>query len=319
MDTDYISTPPFGKSVSFDASTIANVMSCFVLRTRHVVSLERADGAKLVFIAARGAPRIDGKPNTHRMYRLVHGKEASHFTNHSFYFREEPVHIWKRNTKASCLIKADFNNDGLDDILICNEVTRSAIFIQHADHSWSTLPTPGPNTKNWSNARVADVTGDGFPDIVVVGRGQQSYVKVFEGKPDYPHYAFNEKPFFELDLPYAAPDVEILDVNDDGRPDLYVVQVNQTQSSDNYCSHFSSTIDFFGKRGPRAPDDFTPPLDLTKDLLLTGNAAGSFDQHEMDFAEPGCGSRVQRFGGGKAMILAQGSSDRSGHNLLLQW
>lgn len=288
-------------------------------RTRHVVNLKRADGSKLVFIAARGAVRMDGQPNTHRMYRVVHGKEASHFTDRSFYFREEPVHIWKRNTKASCLLKADLNNDGLDDILICNEGVRSAIFIQHANHSWSSLPTPGPNTKNWSNARVADVTGDGFPDIVVVGRGQPSYVKVFEGKPTYPHYSFNRKPYFVLPLPFAAPDVEILDVNDDGRPDLYVVQVDLTKSSNNYCSHMSSTKDFYGKAGPRAPDSFAPPLDLANDILLMGNSTGLFDKHTMDFAEPGCGSRAQRFGSGKTMILAQGSEGRSGHNLLLQW
>jgi hypothetical protein len=75
-------------------------------RTRLVVNLKRADGAKLVFIAARGEIRSDGKPNNHRMYRLVNGKQAASFTNRSFYFREEqPVHIWKLNTIASCLVK----------------------------------------------------------------------------------------------------------------------------------------------------------------------------------------------------------------------
>jgi FG-GAP-like repeat len=253
------------------------------------------------------------------MYRLANGDDASNFTDHSFFFREEPGYLWKKNTIASCLLNADLNNDGLDDILICNERSESLMFLQNNNSSWSALPTPGPNTINWRNARVADVTGDGIPDIVVVGRGQPSYLKVFQGFSSYPHYNFDITPYFEMTLPFAAPDLEILDVNDDGRPDLYVVQVDETPTRTNYCSHVSRTLDFFGEAGPRAPDSFTPPLDLAKDRLLTGSEEEKFIIRTMDFALPGCGNKVERFGGGKTMILAQGSEDRSGHNLLLQW
>jgi hypothetical protein len=167
---------------------------------------------------------------------------------------------------------------------------------------------------------VADVTGDGFPDIIVVGRGQPSYVKVFQGFPAYPHYRFSGKPYFEMSLPFAAPDVEVLDANEDGLSDLYIVQVDETPVSTNYCSFMSRTIDFYGVLGPRAPDRFTPPRDMANDVLLIANTNGSlYTNHTMQFTEPGCGSRVERFGGGKTMILAQGSEDRSGHNLLLQW
>jgi hypothetical protein len=123
---------------------------------------------------------------------------------------------------------------------------------------------------------------------------------------------------------------EILDVNDDGRPDLYVVQVDETPAVTNYCSPMSSTEDFYDFGGPRAPDDFVPPLDTARDVLLLGNYNNAYDdgsslplplfvRHDMEFVEPGCGSLVQTFGNGRTMILAQGSQDRSGNNLLLQW
>jgi hypothetical protein len=121
---------------------------------------------------------------------------------------------------------------------------------------------------------------------------------------------------------------EILDVNDDGQPDLYVVQVDETPAVTNYCSPMSSITEFYDSGGPRAPDDFVPPLDTARDVLLVGNHNNAYDdgsplplfvRHDMEFAEPGCGSLVQTFGNGRTMILAQGSQDRSGHNLLLQW
>jgi hypothetical protein len=69
-----------------------------LIRTRFLVTLERADGAKLVFIAARGSKRPDGAINSHRMYRL-----NGHRT--SFNFTEEENDIWSKDTAASCLVK----------------------------------------------------------------------------------------------------------------------------------------------------------------------------------------------------------------------
>jgi FG-GAP-like repeat len=187
--------------------------------TRFVAPLRRAvDGQKLLFVAARGEPRLDGQPNVHHMYRLVHG-EDSYFTHRNFDFIEEPGTttgggvgvegmLWKVHTRASCLLTVDLNMDGRDDVLICNQQVAAGIFLQHSDGSWSVLPTAGMTaTADWANARAGDVTGDGVVDLVVVGRQQPSYVKVFAGSRIYPHFNFTAPPYFDLPLPWAAPDV----------------------------------------------------------------------------------------------------------------
>ena len=288
------------------------------IRSRWLKPLTGADGSQLLFVAARGAKRADNATNTHRMYRII-PDPAKTVSNHSFFFREVQFYSWRRNTKASCLLTQDLNNDGLDDVLMCNEGRRSLIFLQNQDSTWTTVPTTGDQSKDWSNARVADITGDGISDLIVVGRGAEGYVRIFEGKPTFPHFDFLQRPFFERRLPYSSPDVELVDANNDGILDMYVVQVNQTVSSDNYCSHASSTVDFYGQTGPKAPDDFTPPLDRAKDLLLLGNSDGTFDDVWMEHEEPGCGYMVEQFGSNHTLLLAQGSDGKSGHNLLLQW
>jgi hypothetical protein len=101
-------------------------------RTRFVAPLRRAvDGQKLLFVAARGDPRLNGQPNVHRMYRLVHG-EGNYSTPRNFDFIEEPGTttgvgvgvegvLWKVHTRASCLLTVDLNMDGRDDVLLCNQ------------------------------------------------------------------------------------------------------------------------------------------------------------------------------------------------------
>ena len=66
-------------------------------------------------------------------------------------------------------------------------------------------------------------------------------------------------PLYEKYLDYNAPDLELIDVNDDEKKDIYIVQSN-TEDSESYC----------GKRGAGWPSNlsFVPPIDEVQDYLL---------------------------------------------------
>lgn len=295
-------------------------------RTRFVKTLKSADGSDLVFIAARGAHRSDKELNVHQMYRNVVPTRQSQ--KHSFYYKEVKG-PWREHTRASCLITQDINGDGLDDILICNQRTNSLVFYQNADATWTTLPTSHHDiTRYWRSARVADFTGDGIMDLAVVGWGaspaipnEPSYVRIFKGQSSFPYFDFEQEPILDTPLHFATPDIEVLDVNSDGSPDIYIPLTDEL-SLNTYCADvFNNRL--WWEKGNQPPSNWTPPIDTVADLLILGKTSnGKYKAEQlipMEHAEPGCGWMVERFGNGRTMILAQGTGNRPGHNLILQW
>jgi len=284
------------------------------MRNRLMAKLKGADGSSLILLATEGKPRADGEPNQHRMFRLEHKGPLG------FWFRHVPG-PWVRHTYANCLQIVDINQDGLDDILMCNGHGKPAfIFLQGADSSWSRLDIRmyGWMARDWSNARVADVTGDGVPDLIVVGTVPDSvvsYIRIFKGSSQEPYLKLNAGSLvYEKILDYRAPDLEVLDINSDGVADIYVVQYDNSYGK--YCSRSWDKP----WNGPQPDADYIPPVDEAPDLLLVGSAPVlGFTEVVMDHAEPGCGTLVELFGNNRTMILAQGDFDQVGHNLLLQW
>ena len=64
---------------------------------------------------------------------------------------------------------ADLNGDGIDGLIVCNMKARALMFVQDASGSWTDLKIIGVRSKDWRNARITDITGDGIVDIVVAG------------------------------------------------------------------------------------------------------------------------------------------------------
>jgi FG-GAP-like repeat len=294
------------------------------MRGRFIEKLKGADGSDLVFLATRGAPRTDSEPNSHRMFRLI--KRPPRYGNpynQSWVFAEvrNIGMVWNVNTIASCLVVADLNMDGIDDVLVCNEKQDPAlILLQNKDSTWTRLPVPTKSqSTRWSNARVADIDRDGIPDIITVRSGTPGSLKIFKGSGAFPYFDFDQPPMFERSFPFATPNVEVLDVNGDGLLDLYVVQADETVIATNYCAPNMNRKDWWNT-GNAPPDWFVPPNDAAADYLLVGTTTPSmFDPIVMNHALPGCGFWAERFGDYRTMILGQGSNSHYGHNLLLKW
>jgi hypothetical protein len=105
------------------------------MRNRIMITLNAADdGQPLVLMAADARPRTDGKSNIHRMFKLVHGNRYPH----GFYFIPVPG-PWNRHSIANCLHRVDVNQDGLDDVLLCQNQKVGRIFLQHHNGTFTQI------------------------------------------------------------------------------------------------------------------------------------------------------------------------------------
>ena len=289
------------------------------MRHRIMTTLQSSDNSTLLAMATKGDRRADGKPNNHRIFKVVYSDGGT------FQFQELPrPRVWAKHTTATCLVTADVNRDGLDDLILCSKKVYADIFLQQADGGFVAVDlTHEPRTMDWRDVRAADVNGDGLVDLIVVGSGGQepfepSYVRVFRGLPWHPYFDF-VNPYYEQVLPYASPSVEVFDPNDDGHLDLYVVQVDEA-TPNTYCSG-SFNKDLYWGSGTQPPDSYIPPLDTAPDLLFmnTGGVAPKFMTVAMEHRVPGCGFYIEPFGSNSTLLLSHGNNRRPGQNVILQW
>jgi hypothetical protein len=295
------------------------------MRNRHIYPLRSAsDGSLLLLITTNGIPRDDKKPNEHRMFKqlalqvqtppqikfeevaIVNGKKAP----------------WIIDAMISSVIVADFDDNGTNDFIMFERCTicYPIMFLQSKNGGWEKKVLPNHNyLKSIGAARLADMTGDGVPDLIVVGEKEnQKKVVVFEGTKGG---TFFETVVFTHALQYATPDLEVFDMNGDGYPDIYIVQKDEFNSN-SYCGmQFSSVKKNFynGRDRPKNPETYNAPKKAAADVLLVGTADPStYHAVEMNFFSRGCGFMVQKFGSNR-LALAQGTFSRVGSSLLLQW
>jgi len=164
---------------------------------------------------------------------------------------------------------------------------------------------------NWRNVRVGYVTQRELPDLVVVeGRWDEedNYVRIFKGLSEPPFFDFDD-PVLNMQLPNAAPDVEIMDVNRDGYKDLYVLQASELHG---YCSvkggENSGLSGYWG--GGKPSKGWVPPHNRVTDLLLLGGRDTEtlnfeFTSHLMDFHGRGCSGVAKRFGNDNTLLVSR--------------
>jgi FG-GAP-like repeat len=241
---------------------------------------------------------------------------------------EEVYGPWKNyQLEATCAVAADFTKDRREDLIICHKGGPPMLAIQLPNDAFRRVAVSNKSGYAWSlrNARVADMNRDGIKDLIVTTWGTEnqrvpSYVRVFRGIAKPPYFNFT-KPAFEARLPWSAPDLEIVDVNKDGIPDIYVVQADETVAGPCNTRQWHSW-DPLNCSDPSSPPTFVPPLDLAKDLLFVGQRRGAatpYVRYTMNHAQPGCGWIAKRWDRPNTMLLQQASFNQRGYSMILEW
>jgi FG-GAP-like repeat len=275
------------------------------MRNRVATTLSNIQGVReFVFFGTLGVPRADGLSNYHRMFRNVYAAP-----NRFPYFVEVPGPWTTKLGIATCSRSGDFTGDRRDDLVVCHAKGPALLARQGSTYAFYpvNIPNQNDNVWNWTNVRLADVTGDGLQDLVVVAAHSPSpFLMIFRGQLASPYFNF-VKPVYKTALKWMPPDVEVLDVNKDGYPDIYVVQKDSGRKR--YCSP-GMVVTF--------PPNVVPTTDYARDLLFIGNAQRGYTKVELAHAYPGCGTIAHRWDQ-RTMLLAQGSFDYPGYQLLLEW
>jgi FG-GAP-like repeat len=237
------------------------------------------------------------------------------------YFREIAGPWIKDSFQSSCAVAADFDRDGRDDLVVCSLDGPPLLVQQLGNDVFREINIPNNDyMQYWRNVRIANVVGDSLADLVVVTWAVKNikkppYLYIFRGIAQYPYFDFT-RVYFQMAMKYATPDVEVLDVNMDNVPDIYVVQVDEVNG---YCAKGEDANKYWG--GGTTPTEWwIPPVDNARDILLVGTKRKSrpFTQITLQHAQPGCGYIAQRWGD-QTMLLGQGSFDAAGNSLLLNW
>jgi len=240
-----------------------------------IETLKGHDGSVLVLVASTGKV-VSGKDNRHRMFRVNPSGAPWYF--------EEVTGPFKANFDVTNRpIVADINNDGTDDVILYSSTSPARMFVQSPSNgAWSQVSLPDfKGAQYWVSGRVDYLTSTSVRDLVVTtSYNDVAYVHLFRGTASPPYFDFR-RPFHSVRLDSVGVDLEILDVNEDGNNDVYVV-MQQPEG----CSSNSGQL---------------PPLNRERDVLLIGTGytyqqvvASNYEKSpflkiKMDHKGRGCG------------------------------
>eukprot|EP00934_Nitzschia_sp_Nitz4_P000350 Nitzschia sp. Nitz4//scaffold448_size7865//726//2399//NITZ4_009143-RA/size7865-processed-gene-0.4-mRNA-1//-1//CDS//3329552065//350//frame0 len=256
-------------------------------------------------------PRDDGAFNSHALYRVQ--KDFPYFQE--VYFPKEGHGI------PSHIKVVDWNQDGREDFIIFQDGNHWALFFEQQEGGrFKNIEIPqNANTKNWFTGDVADVNGDGILDLVVAKfkwGPMSSKLQVHLGIDDAP-WKFDSMPYYSFELPYKTADLVIFDANQDGIPDVYVVQTNFSKGQ--YCGD-----EIVGLWKIEKAPTFVAPRETAHDVVFLGK--GYNDQMELRFLPvempyeiSGCGHLVAQFGDSKTLALTNSNGGHLGASAILSW
>jgi len=131
------------------------------------------------------------------------------------------------------------------------------------------------------------------------------------------------KPYYEANLPHAAPDLELVRANNDLLDDIYVVQSDERKG---YCAaKTGNTISTYWNGGVDPAEEWMPPRKGVPDLLFVATKANG--PHGVGFRRLAMknfygrrhGGMVERFGSKRTLIVSRSNKSHNGYNYLLTW
>ena len=146
-------------------------------------------------------------------------------------FKRQPLLVNAQSFNGPCLVKADVNGDGREDIYAGGGNGKAgALFVQEAGNQFKLKPQPAFDASKGSDetdAQFIDANGDGSPDLYVCVGGYgdfqpddprlQDRLYLNDGKGNFTQ-TINALPAMRT----SKSCVRVSDVNGDGRPDLFV-------------------------------------------------------------------------------------------------
>lgn len=198
-----------------------------------------ANGDIGLAIVTQGQPRADGNQNYNRLYRMTS----------PFRFVEVVDSAFTKAHANTCILTADLNKDGLDDLILCrkeewvNSTTTApadTIFYiqnQNGQFTETTLPM---SPKVWETAVTEDINGDGLVDLVVsVFDIAKPRVLVWYQKQSSANW--NSKSDISTPTAVISTSLAVGNLNSDNKKDIYIVQSDEVTCNKAYKRYGTMT------------------------------------------------------------------------------
>ncbi|MEO5998200.1 MAG: VCBS repeat-containing protein [Chitinophagaceae bacterium] len=154
-----------------------------------------------------------------------------HQENHVNDFKRQPLLINSLSYDGPCMVKADMNGDGKEDLFIGGASgSPGAVFLQGKNNTFIKTIQPGLEADALSedvDAQVFDANGDGYPDLFVASGGYDNFQpgdKALQSRLYLNNGTGRMKrnPAALPELFTSSGAVAVGDINDDGHPDLFL-------------------------------------------------------------------------------------------------
>jgi uncharacterized repeat protein (TIGR03803 family) len=127
----------------------------------------------------------------------------------------------------ACVDKGDIDNDGRDDLLVCQDGANGHIFLNDLGANFNEVASVAVGM--WVDAHLVDMNGDGWVDLVDLT--SDGHLQIWLNTHSAPYYVVGDGENFDVPVTGGIPvSLTAGDFNNDGKMDVYVVMSRQCSS-----------------------------------------------------------------------------------------